>query len=207
MRIYVEGNIGSGKSTLLRRLKNLVDENIDIIQEPVDEWIRSGMLDLFYKDMTRWSLSFQLNVLTSRLKCVEDSSDIAIIERSVYTDYNCFAKLLHENKTINDPEWDLYNEVFRRLTEKHDIEGDLYIYVRIPPEVCYQRIAKRDRKEESDISLEYLKQLHEKHEKWLMNLDNVIVFDEKTINSKGFNKKFKKILNERIACKPSLLSS
>lgn len=34
--------------------------------------------------------------------------------------------------------------------------------------MVYRRIKERNRPEESEISLEYLKQLHDSHEQWLM---------------------------------------
>lgn len=36
------------------------------------------------------------------------------------------------------------------------------------PEVAYERVLKRGRKEEQEISFEYVKELHDHHEKWLI---------------------------------------
>lgn len=41
------------------------------------------------------------------------------------------------------------------------------IYLRCQPEVCINRIRKRNRSEEAGIPFDYLKLLHEKHENWL----------------------------------------
>lgn len=41
------------------------------------------------------------------------------------------------------------------------------VYLRTTPEVVYERIKKRARKEENTVSLEYLEQIHEIHEEWL----------------------------------------
>ena len=43
------------------------------------------------------------------------------------------------------------------------------MYLRSSPEVVYERIQKRNRSEESTVSLEYLKQLHEAYENWLFH--------------------------------------
>lgn len=42
------------------------------------------------------------------------------------------------------------------------------VYLRTSPEVVYQRMRIRARKEENFVSLEYLKQIHEIHDKWLL---------------------------------------
>jgi deoxyadenosine/deoxycytidine kinase len=55
------------------------------------------------------------------------------------------------------------------------IEGNIgagkstfFIYLRTDPAICYERILKRKRSAELDISLDYLKRLHEKYEAWLV---------------------------------------
>lgn len=42
------------------------------------------------------------------------------------------------------------------------------VYLRTSPEVVYQRMRIRARKEENLVSLEYLKQIHEIHDEWLL---------------------------------------
>lgn len=41
------------------------------------------------------------------------------------------------------------------------------VYLRTDPEVAYQRIKTRNRSEEKDVPFEYIKNLHELHDKWL----------------------------------------
>lgn len=41
------------------------------------------------------------------------------------------------------------------------------MYLRTTPEVVYQRMQARGRKEEDSVSLEYLRQIHEIHDDWL----------------------------------------
>lgn len=45
------------------------------------------------------------------------------------------------------------------------------MYLRSTPEVVYERMKARGRPEESSVSLEYLQQLHDSHERWLMSND------------------------------------
>lgn len=44
---------------------------------------------------------------------------------------------------------------------------DGFIYLRASPDTCHQRMKSRKREEEGGVSLEYLRDLHEKHESWL----------------------------------------
>lgn len=41
------------------------------------------------------------------------------------------------------------------------------VYLRTDPEVAYQRIKTRNRSEEKHVPFEYIKHLHELHDKWL----------------------------------------
>lgn len=43
------------------------------------------------------------------------------------------------------------------------------VYLRTSPEIVYERMKKRGRSEESLVPLEYLQQLHELHENWLIH--------------------------------------
>lgn len=45
------------------------------------------------------------------------------------------------------------------------------VYLRSTPDVVYERMKARGRPEESNVSLEYLQQLHDSHERWLMSND------------------------------------
>ena len=53
------------------------------------------------------------------------------------------------------------------------------VYIRTHPKTCLDRLRKRSRSEESNISLEYLFELHEAMEDWLVqgNTGQVIVID------------------------------
>lgn len=43
------------------------------------------------------------------------------------------------------------------------------VYLRTTPEVVYDRMKVRGRSEETSVSLDYLKQLHDLHEEWLIH--------------------------------------
>ena len=44
---------------------------------------------------------------------------------------------------------------------------DGFIYLRASPDTCHRRLQLRKRAEENNVSLDYLRGLHDKHENWL----------------------------------------
>lgn len=179
MLIYIEGNIGSGKTTFVKLLKKYYNNpDKKIILEPVDEWMslkdhdNKNLLEKFYENQDKWSFAFQMNSFISRVKKISDyrntnSVSIAFIERSVFTDKNCFAENCYESGKMNKIEYDIYNRWHEWLVDTFKVNPDAYIYLRTSPEVSHKRTQKRSREGEEGIPLEYLKTLHEKHEKWM----------------------------------------
>lgn len=60
-----------------------------------------------------------------------------------------------------------------------DINKTKIIYLRCTPEKCYERLKQRKRSEESEVPLEYLKMIHDKHESWFDTYPskNVLIID------------------------------
>ena len=192
MILSVDGNIGSGKSTLVKELGNYF-QHVVFIQEPVEIWQKVNLLDLYYQNKTRWAYTFQMNAFITRAKIIQENIDKDfIMERSIYSDKYCFAINCYENKLLNEIEWKLYNQWHDWLSKSMSLEGDAYIYLRTTPEIAYDRIQKRNRKEESNISLEYIKQIHNKHEEWLYKrADNILVMDGNIENTSKRLENFK----------------
>ncbi len=61
------------------------------------------------------------------------------------------------------------------LTSNDACHLDLIIYLRAKPETCLERIKTRNRPEEQSITLDYLKQLHERHEEWLSSQTRTLI--------------------------------
>jgi len=182
--LCIEGLIGAGKTTLCNEIENNIENKdinsmkIKILKEPVDFWREVGLLDRFYKDPKRWGFTFQLTALVT--KCVElmslEDNTIYIIERSPYTDLNCFAKLCNMLGSIDDMEMRIYKLYFQHfITELENKCSIKFIYLKTSPEICMERIKKRNRIEEKNIPIEYLVSLEQLHNEWLLN--NAIILD------------------------------
>lgn len=173
--LSIEGNIGAGKSTFLRLVEQQL--NVDVVYEPHTKWQNVGggenILDKFYHDTKRWAYTFQsyafvTRVVEQELHARKNNTGIQVLERSVYSDRYCFAKNCYEMGTMNALEWKLYQEWFSWLVGTYAQKLNGFIYLQTDPEICYERLRKRNRSEEEGVSLDYLKKIHEKHEQWLV---------------------------------------
>lgn len=188
--VVVDGNIGSGKSELVKNLnknKTMFNKNVVFLQEPVDEWATikdnkgTTILELYYSDQKRWSFSFQMMAYISRLallqKAVNENPDsIIIMERSMYTDKDVFAKMLFDQNKIHECDMEIYLRWFDNFASVY--KPSCIIYVNTMPEICNQRIKLRGRKGEN-ISMEFLIDCdkYHKHMITFQQPDTVITID------------------------------
>ena len=187
--ICVEGNIGSGKSTMVDLLSkkfteyiNNHNENVDnkkyniaYLQEPVNEWLNykdsnnKNILELFYIDKDKYSFSFQMIILHSRIsqlqQAINDGYSIIISERSILSSYRVFIKMLLDNNNMNSIEYKIYEDWFNYF--KEILQDINIVYIKTSPEICSKRIAKRNRQAEANIPLYYLKNCDYYHGVWL----------------------------------------
>lgn len=189
--VSIEGNIGVGKTTFINKLRNIDISDVEFINEPVNEWLNlkdengNNFLDIFYKDMKRWGYTFQNLAYITRMRNVVEklmvpNNRYVITDRSIETDKNVFAKMLHDDKIMDDLEWNIYNywnnffETYIKKTTKHNV-----IYLKSSPEIAMERIKKRGRIEEATIPFDYIKKLSNYHDDWLIdgNSCNVLVLD------------------------------
>ena len=176
--LSIEGNIGSGKSTLLEQLqkKYVNDPSICFLQEPLDVWNsikdESGIsiLQKYYADQKRYAFTFQMMAYISRISLMREALKknyrVILIERSVYTDSSVFAKMLFDDKKIEEIEYKIYLRWVNEFIA--DFPPVKYIYVRAEPEISDWRIQKRGRQGEI-IPMGYLENCHKYHDDWLMN--------------------------------------
>ncbi len=179
--ISVEGNIGSGKSTLVEMLKEVLGKEKDIIflQEPVEEWntIRDKngqtILEKFYGDQQKYSFAFQMMAYITRLallrKTVKENPNAVIVtERCLYTDKFVFAQMLYDAGKIEDVEFSIYLNWFDEFIE--DLPITKMVYIKTCPNVCYERMIKRNRNGEAGIEIDYLEKCHDYHQKMVEHM-------------------------------------
>ena len=190
MIFSIDGNIGSGKSTLFEELKVKFNTRSDIkfIEEPVDEWAEikdetgKTMLENYCSDHKKYAFSFQIMACVTRMKKLLDALQepnikFIISERSILTDKNVFAKMLFDSENISKMDYDIYKVFYD--THSSFIHIIIMVYIRTKPEICQQRVIKRNRKGEDMIPLEYLEMCHNYHESWIMdsNINHKMIID------------------------------
>lgn len=203
---FVEGNIGTGKSTFLSLAEKYLP-NCLVILEPLDVWTKfvdengKNILQNFYEEQKRYAYTFQTLAFLSRverLKNLDQSAyDYIFIERSIFSDREIFAKNCFKNGLMSKLEWELYNAWFGWIEEMLKIPNHQILYLRCSPETSYKRTTSRAREEETTISFEYLKQIHERHEDWLMRREGVIVLNAEE-NFRDYSEKFGQLMKSVI---------
>jgi len=212
--ISIEGNIGVGKSTFVNILKNNIDD-CEVVDEPVEMWKKivdengKNILQLFYDDSKRWGYSFQNVACISRMIKIEEaikesSKKIIFLDRSLGTDRHIFEKMLYDSGVITEIEHQMYN-MWCDFYYKHvrNQTNNVVIYLKSSPSVCAERILKRGREEEKNITLEYLTSLDTYHNNWLLKDttdSNIIIIDcdSDFENDMKKQKEMIAIINEKI---------
>lgn len=176
--LSIEGNIGSGKSTLVKNLENFHKNNsrICFLQEPIDIWNtivdenNITILANYYKNQKKYAFPFQMMAYISRLsllkKALKKDYDIIVTERSVLTDKMVFAKMLYDDKNIEEIEYTIYLKWFDEFIE--ELPQIKIVYVKTDPIIAKSRVDNRGREGEN-IPLEYLINCDKYHNDWLNN--------------------------------------
>jgi deoxyadenosine/deoxycytidine kinase len=189
VRVALEGLIGVGKSTVLNILKE--DYGYDVAPEPVDQWT---LLEQFYDDRKKYALAFETQVLCSyahknftgprepmapRVRAghavahaaahTPHSCDCAeatlVLERSPDSAYWVFARMLFEQGCMSEDDLAVLKRLYDTLPVAH---VDHVVYLSASVETCMQRLAWRDRANESRrVSEQYLKDLDSRYLEWL----------------------------------------
>jgi deoxyadenosine/deoxycytidine kinase len=162
--IAVAGNMGVGKSTLTNLLVNAFDGTP--FYEAVDD---NPYLTDFYQDMRQWSFHSQIFFLTSRLRSHREILGhpyTVIQDRSIYEDAEIFARNLYQRGNMSDRDFNVYRSLYQEFIQFLPAP-DLIIYLKASVPTLIERILRRGRDFEQDVSPLYLQQLNELYDAWI----------------------------------------
>ena len=168
----VEGNIGAGKTTFLSLMTHSL-LGVRAVYEPLVNWHDehgdSSLLNNFYEHPSRWAYTIETLTMKRRFmdhltQISDDKNESAVImERSMYSGYYCFAANGYKNGLLSPLEWAMYSQWFTFLISQCALPRG-FIYLKVDPEVSYERIRKRNRIGEKSISFDYVRDLHLRHD-------------------------------------------
>ncbi len=162
--VAVAGNIGAGKSTLTQLLAQHFG------WEPFYEAnAENPYLEDFYEDMERWSFHSQVFFLGKRLehhRQLVDHPGTVVQDRTVYEDAEIFARNLYVQKHMSDRDYQAYRSLYQAIAAFLP-PPTLLLYLESSVETLLQRIHKRGRAFERNISPDYLQQLNRLYDEWI----------------------------------------
>ena len=158
--IGISGLIGAGKTTLARELGKVL--NLPVYYEPI---IENEYLEDFYKDMKRYSFSFQIYLLNCRFRQHQQvlwNGTGGIQDRTLYEEGN-----------MEEREYKTYLNLFRNMSNFMK-KNTLIVHLDCKPEESLRRIKMRARGCEVGITVDYLTKLYNAYEEFLKEISKVI---------------------------------
>ncbi|HET6373241.1 MAG TPA: deoxynucleoside kinase [Candidatus Polarisedimenticolia bacterium] len=152
--IAVEGPIGVGKSSLV----DLLVARFNAVK--VLEKIENPFLRDFYNEKPGAAFQAQLFFLLNRFMQQRDLSQSDLFQQFTLCDYIFAKDKIFAYLNLSDSELMLYERLYALLSEKVP-RPDLVIYLQASTPVLMERIRKRHRDYESEISPKYLEDLNQ----------------------------------------------
>jgi deoxyguanosine kinase len=159
----LEGNIGSGKTSLGKTLSQKT--GYLFYEEPLNDDIET-FRKKFYADKNKYSFLFQIKIFLKRFKqhqqILNTNNNGIIQDRSIFFD-KVFTYILYDTGNITDEELETYEDIWNTL--KHQLMyPDIMIFLEVDTKILLDRIYKRNRPEENNITPEYLDLIKNKTE-------------------------------------------
>lgn len=163
--VVVEGPIGVGKTSLACRLARHFGA-ATVLEKP-DE---NPFLEKFYHDPARHALATQLFFLFQRGNEVRDLAQMDMFCTCTVSDYLFEKDALFARLNLNDEEFLLYQQIYRGL-QLQTPEPDLVIYLQAAPQTLVERVQRRAKPYEQQISEDYLLRLAQSYSEFFYHYD------------------------------------
>ena len=171
--VVVEGPIGVGKTSLARRLA--ASFGSDLVLEQGEE---NPFLERFYRNPRAAAFQTQLYFLFQRARQMQELRQQDMFQRVRVSDYLLEKDRLFARLTLDDGEFDLYQQVYARLAIDAPVP-DLVVYLQAPVDVLLERIGRRGIAYEQAIERRYLERLAEAYARFFLEYDACACTDGK----------------------------
>lgn len=154
--ISVAGPIGVGKTTLVKRLAEAL--GAETFMEPYET---NPFLPDVYAGKTELALDSQLYFLVHRAQQLDPT--VLSPEDVFLTDYVFEKELIYARRLLGPDQLELYERLYQPFFERV-AKPVLVIHLQDSPANCLERIHRRNRPYEQEISLDFLESLEEDYE-------------------------------------------
>lgn len=166
--ITIEGPIGIGKTSLSRAISEHYQYHL--LKEIVDE---NPFLGKFYENIEEWSFQTEMFFLCNRYKQLSDINEHYVKQAlPVVADYHIFKNLIFAKRTLNETEYEKYEQIYRILTANMPVPN-MVVYLHASIDTLMSRIAKRGREFEKMIAREYMEQLSADYHEFIAHFERM----------------------------------
>ena len=175
--IAVDGPIGVGKTTLVELLAKRFD-GVKLLED-----VENPFLPSFYEDRPGAAFQTELYFLLSRFKQQQDVAQRELFDRLMVADYTFPKNRIFAYLNLSDDELMLFDKLYT-LLEPQLAVPDLVIYLVANLDTCMQRIDKRRRDFERDMSTDYMTELIDAYNHYYhyYNRSPLLVVDTRNLN-------------------------
>lgn len=182
--ITIDANIGAGKTNACHAITSAAVSsgwNARVLEEPTHHPKFNHFLQRYYTDLSSGEnkgggFAMQMFMLCQRYEqhklAVEqawgDQGMVVVQDRPIYGD-TVFATTAKERGFMSPEEYDLYVSIYKNMS-RDVMPPDIFVFLDVSPEECYDRMHSRGRSEEEGVPLDYLKQLYDNYQKLLSEM-------------------------------------
>ena len=179
--ITIDANIGAGKTNACHAITSAAVSsgwNARVLEEPTHHPKFNHFLQRYYDDLSSGEnkgggFAMQMFMLCQRYEqhklAVEqawgDQGMVVVQDRPIYGD-TVFATTAMERGFMSAEEYELYVNIYKNMS-RDVIPPDIFVFLDVSPEECYDRMHSRGRSQEEGVPLDYLKQLYDNYQKLL----------------------------------------
>ena len=182
--VTIDANIGAGKTNACHAIASAATASgtpARVLEEPTHHPKFNHFLQRYYADLTSGKntgggFAMQMFMLTQRYEqhrlAVEtawgDQGQVIVQDRPIYGD-TVFATTAMERGFMTEEEYHLYVDVYRNMS-RDVMPPDIFVFLDVSPEECYDRMHSRGRSQEEGVPLDYLQQLYDNYQKLISEM-------------------------------------